>query len=220
MIISHIDSKTVADIGTDHAYIPVQLALGNKAERVIATDLNKGPLDAARANVKANGCEKVVECRLGSGLSPLKANECETVIIAGMGGELISEILLAGELVAQEAKLLLLQPMNSQDTLRKFLIENGYEITDEDLTVEGFKVYNLIIARKGSMPLPVDEFELHLPERLYNHKHFGALLAKKKREFTKILSGLKGAKEQNAKEIERYTHLLEKVYRLEEEYAG
>ena len=220
MIISHIDAKTVADIGTDHAYIPVQLALGKVADKVIATDLNKGPLDAARSNVKVNGCGNVVECRLGSGLTPIGVGECGTIVIAGMGGELISEILKEGEAVAKAADKLLLQPMNSQDTLRRFLLENGYEITDEDLTVEGFKVYNLIIAQKGNMACPSDEFEYHLPERLYKHKHFGALLAKKKREFGKILSGLERATERNDEEIKRYKNLLERVVRLEEEYAG
>ncbi len=220
MIISHIDAKSVADVGTDHAYIPVQLALSKVADRVIATDLNKGPLDAAQRNVKANGCEEIVECRLGSGLTPIGVGECDTIVIAGMGGELISEILKEGETVAKAADKLLLQPMNSQDTLRRFLLENGYEIISEDLTVEGFKVYNLIIARKGKMDCPLDEIELHLPEILYKHRHFGALLAKKKREFGKILSGLKRAAEQNDKEIERYTNLLERVTRLEEEYAG
>ena len=220
MIISHIDAKRVADVGTDHAYIPVQLALGMVADKVIATDLNKGPLDAARANVRANGCENVVQCRLGSGLSPIATGECDAIVIAGMGGELISEILKEGEAVAKTVDKLLLQPMNSQDTLRRFLLENGYEIISEDLTVEGFKVYNLIIARKGNMACPTDEFELHLPKRLYSHKHFGALLAKKRREFGKILSGLEKASERNDEEIKRYKNLFERVVRLEEEYAG
>ena len=220
MIISHIDAKRVADVGTDHGYIPVQLALGGIADKVIATDLNKGPLDAARSTVKANGCEKFVECRLGSGLSPIGVGECDAIVIAGMGGELISEILKEEETVAKAADKLLLQPMNSQDTLRRFLLENGYEITEEDLTVEGFKVYNLIIARKGIMACPSNEFELHLPRVLYGHKHFGSLLAKKKREFGKILSGLERATERNDEEIKRYTDLLERVERLEEEYAG
>lgn len=219
MIISHINANKVADIGTDHAYIPVQLALKGSLDKIIATDLNVGPLDAARANIKANGCDDMIECRLGGGLSPLEAGECDTIIIAGMGGELISAILGEGEAVAKSADTLLLQPMNSQDTLRKFLLTNGYMISDEDLEVEGFKVYNLIIARKGEMNLPDDELELHLPEMLRSHRHFGALLAKKKREFAKILSGLKGAKEKDSSAIERYERLIGKVKRLEEEYA-
>ena len=215
MIISHINGSAVADIGTDHAYIPVQLALGDKAQKIIATDVNKGPLSAAENNVKANDCEGKVELRLGNGLVPLNKGECDTIVIAGMGGELIVTILAESEDVAKSAKTLLLQPMNSQDLLRGFLSENGYEITEEDITTEGFKVYNLIIARAGKGREYKDEFDLHLPEYLYNHEKFPKLLAKKKREFEKILTGLNKAKEKNPAEIERYTKLLERVLELE-----
>ncbi|MBS7298021.1 MAG: SAM-dependent methyltransferase [Eubacteriales bacterium] len=215
MIISHIEGRTVADIGTDHAYIPVQLALCGKAERIIATDYNKGPLHSAECNVKANGCEDKIELRLGSGLLPLSEGECDTVIIAGMGGELIRTILEEGEVVAKSAEMLLLQPMNSQDLLRSFLSDSGYEIVSEDITTEGFKVYNLIIAKKGIGYEYKDEFDLHLPEYLYSHEKFPKLLAKKKREFEKILTGLKKAKEKNLAEIDRYTKLLERVCKLE-----
>lgn len=215
MIISHINGRSVADIGTDHAYIPVQLALGRKAEKIIATDVNKGPLKAAENNVKANGLEGRIELRLGNGLMPVCKGECDTIVIAGMGGELICTILSEGEKIAKSAKTLLLQPMNSQDLLRKFLSENGYEIIDEDITTEGFKVYNLIIAKEGKGTEFRDEFELHLPQYLYNHKKFPKLLAKKKREFEKILSGLNMANEKNSAEIDRYTKLLERVLELE-----
>lgn len=215
MIISNINGRTVADIGTDHAYIPVQLAKGNLADRIIATDVNKGPLNAAENNVIANGVEGKVELRLGSGLLPVKVGECDTIIIAGMGGELISTILEEGESVAKSADTLLLQPMNSQDLLRSYLSKNGYQILKEDITTEGFKVYNLIIARKGTPYEYEDEFELHLPPYLYTHEKFPALLTKKKREFEKILTGLNKAKDKNTVEIERYTKLLERVCELE-----
>lgn len=217
MIISHISGKSVADIGTDHAYVPVQLALKGTAERIIATDVNKGPLSAAENNVKTNGCEDKVELRLGGGLLPIKAGECDTIIIAGMGGELIKSILEESADVAKSAEALLLQPMNSQDLLRSFLAENGYEIVGEDITTEGFKVYNLIIARAGQGTRFKDEFDLHLPEYLRNHKNFPKLLAKKKREFKNILTGLNLAKDKNFAEIERYENLLGRACELEEE---
>lgn len=222
MIVSHIDAnaKTVADIGTDHAYIPIKLALDGRAERIIATDMNKGPLKSADRNVGINGCKDRVECRLGDGLSPLKNGECEIIVIAGMGGELIASILTEGEQVAKSAQKILLQPMNAQAYLRKFLAENGYNIVEEDLAVEGFKVYNLIVAEKGEMPLPESETELHLPRSLYKNRCFEALVKKKKREFSKILYGLERAKERNDAEIERYTRLLNETEKLEEEYAG
>ena len=216
MIISNISGRNVADIGTDHAYIPVQLAKRNLADRIIATDVNKGPLKAAENNVIANGVEEKIELRLGSGLLPINIGECDTVIIAGMGGELIATILKEGEGVAKSADTLLLQPMNSQDLLRCFLSRNGYRILKEDITTEGFKVYNLIIAQKGTPHEYKDEFELHLPPYLYTHEKFPALLAKKKREFEKILAGLNKARDKKLAEIDRYTKLLERVCKLEE----
>lgn len=215
MIISHIDGQSIADIGTDHAYIPVQLALKGAVRKIIATDVNKGPLSAAESNIKTNGCEDKVELRLGGGLSPVKVGECDTIIIAGTGGELIKSILEEGENVAKSAETLLLQPMNSQDLLRRFLSENGYETVGEDITTEGFKVYNLIIAKAGEGTRFANEFELHLPEYLRNHENFPKLLAKKKREFENILTGLKMAKEKNTAELERYENLLRKACELE-----
>ncbi len=216
MILSHIDGEVIADIGTDHGYIPVRLALLKRAKKVIATDLNKGPLHAARENVLKNNVEDIVELRLGSGLLPIKKGECDTIVIAGMGGELISEILRAGEDVAKSAKILLLQPMNSQDTLRKFLLENGYEIIKEDIEREGFKVYNLIIAKKGIGEMPKDPIFLHLPESLKGHTEFPSLLKKKKREFEKILSGLLRAKDKDLEEIKKYEYLKNRVFMIEE----
>lgn len=220
MIISHTVGGVIADVGTDHGYIPVRLVQDGLCDKVIATDLNRGPLSAAEHNVKANGCEDSVELRLGSGLTPLAEGECGTIIIAGMGGELISDILLQSEKIAKSADMLLLQPMNSQDLLRGFLYDNGYRIVEEDIATEGFKVYNLIIAKKGTAEKPDDEFELQLPSYLYSHDKFPALLRKKKREFEKILHGLTAAKEPNDDEIGRYKKLLGRIYELEEKYES
>ncbi len=215
MIISRINADAVADVGTDHAYIPVRLIKEARAKRVIATDMNEGPLSSARSNVDAEGVGDRVELRLGDGLSPLKECECDNIVIAGMGGELISTILKEGEAVAKSAKLLFLQPMNSQELLREYLIENGFEIVDEDIEVEGFKVYNLIIAKAGKSEKVTDEFLLHLPEYLYNHPKFPKLLAKKKREFDKILTGLIRAKEKDTEKIEKYSLFMDRILKLE-----
>lgn len=207
MIIKHTTGQAVADIGTDHAYIPVQLIQQKKAERVIATDVRTGPLEAARRSIaKAGVCG--IELRLGSGLSPIAPGECDDIIIAGMGGELICTILAEGEKTAKKASRLLLQPMNSQDMLRDYLSKNGYFIAEEDIVCEGFKVYNLIIAYEGAGRSFCDETELHLPVYLRQHSEFPALVQKKLREFTKILNGLERAKEKNYFEIERYRRLL------------
>ncbi len=216
MIISKINARTVADVGTDHAYIPIQLIKKGLAERVIATDMNKGPLSSAKENVEVEGVSDSVELRLGNGLSPLMEGECQQIVIAGMGGELIATILDEGSSVAKSAELLFLQPMNSQELLREYLLNNGYQIIDEDIEVEGFKVYNLIIAKTGESRTIQDEFWLHIPDYLYSHPRFDRLLAKKKREFEKILTGLKQAKVQDSEKIIKYSEFLNKVSELED----
>ena len=119
MLTRHIFGKTVADIGTDHAYIPIKLA--EKGIAVIASDISDGPLKAAAENIAKSG--NCIELRKGSGLKPFLPGEADTVIIAGMGGELIEKILTESPDVAKSC-MLVLQPMNSQEDLRKFLINS------------------------------------------------------------------------------------------------
>lgn len=215
MIIRYVGGNVVADIGTDHAFVPIKLIDENLCEKVIATDVNEGPLKSAECNISKNCMNDKIELRLGSGLLPLKESECNTIIIAGMGGELICKILTQGELIARATECLILQPMNAQDILRKFLNENGYEIIHEDITVEGFKVYNLLVVRSGGSFCECDEFSYHLPECLYNHVYFDKLLSKKKREFTKILNGLISAQNADEEKIRKYKEFLDRIYKIE-----
>ena len=213
MIADNISSDLIADIGTDHAYIPIHLAMNNKIKKAIATDLRKGPLDIAEKNIKKYNLTDKIELRLGSGLSPVNKNEVDSFIIAGMGGELISEI-LNNETEKASSSQLILQPMNSQDVLRKWLSEHNFSIIKEDITTEGFKVYNLIIASKGNPVIFKDEFDLHLPSYLYNHKNFNYLKEKKKREFTKIKEGLLKASEKDENLINKYNDFLLRLERI------
>lgn len=216
MILRHVCGKTCADIGTDHAYVPIKLA--EAGIKVIATDIMPGPLKIAAENVKKENAE--VELRLGGGLSPIKKGEVDTVIIAGMGGEMIEKILSEGEDKTQGVTFIL-QPMNSQYELRRFLLNNGFYIIEEDLAVEGFKVYNLIVATKDEEESDKalsynSEIDLHLPEFLNSHPCFDALHSKKKREFLKILSGLKKSKDANLDEIKKLEELLLEIDKIKE----
>ena len=210
LILQHITGNSVADIGTDHAYIPIKLA--QKGVRVIATDIRKGPLDMAKAHVAKHGC--TVDLRLGGGLEPISAGETENIVIAGMGGEMIIKILSADEEKAR-ASLLILQPMNSQYELRKFLYENNYNILSEDLAVEGFKVYNLIVAESGHGNMPENDIFLHLPETLFTHPLFNNLLQKKKREYTRIYEGLLASALQDEAELEYAKKTLDGIMEIE-----
>ncbi|MCX7714855.1 MAG: class I SAM-dependent methyltransferase [Clostridia bacterium] len=202
-----VKSKTIADIGTDHAYIPIELARSGKIDKAIACDINKGPLEIAKANIKKYGLEDKIELRLGGGLTPIHKNETDCIIIAGMGGQLIWEIIHKDIDTAKQAKELILQPMNAQAELRKNLIKHGFEIVEEDLVAEGFKVYNIFVAREGHSQ-PCTDFEYHIPKALHSHKLFNKFLAKKHREFSKILKGLKKASKPDESAIAHYAELL------------
>ena len=139
----------VADIGTDHAYLPIQLVRSGKSFFVVATDKNSGPIQAAKKNISAAGLEKNIEVRQGDGLKILKSGEVETICISGMGGTLIAEILSASPEIFQSASQLILQPMNAVDELKKFLRKNNWFIIDEDLAEDGGIIYEIICAEKN-----------------------------------------------------------------------
>lgn len=177
-------------------------------------DVNRGPLKIAEKNVKNHGLN--ITLFLGGGLSPIETGSVKEIIIAGMGGDLIKKI-ISDDLEKAYSARLLLQPMNSQAELRKFLIESGFKIECEDLAKEGRKIYNLIIAKKGKMELPSSETDLNMPPILYNHPLFPMLLVKKEREFSKQASGLSRSKNPNFAEIKRLNTLLSDIKKLEKE---
>ncbi len=139
----------VADIGTDHAYLPIELIRSEKVFKVIASDKNFGPCQAARKNISAAGLENFIEVRQGDGLKILKVGEVDTICISGMGGILIAEILAAAPEIFQSVNQLVLQPMNAADELKKFLQENNWFVGDEDLAEENGIIYEVICAVKN-----------------------------------------------------------------------
>ncbi|MBQ2663642.1 MAG: SAM-dependent methyltransferase [Clostridia bacterium] len=214
MIIKHVRGKKIADIGTDHAYIPIYLIENSLAGYVIASDINKGPLLIAGDNIKNHNLTEKIETRLGGGLSVLKENEADTIIIAGMGGILISEIIDADIEIAKKSNLIL-QPMNAQYELRKYLLSHGFKITNEDIAVEGFKVYNLIEAASGEQQPFENDFEYHVPHYLTSHKYFKNLYNKKHREFTKVIKGLENSNEPDTEKLNQYKNWLKELKKYE-----
>lgn len=142
---------TVTDIGTDHAFIPIYLALNNVAKKVIAADISKGSVDKAEKNVSFYNCSHRVECRCGDGLSVLSENECSDVIIAaGMGGMLVIHVLEVNDRVLKNAKRLILQPQRDNDKVRRFVHKKGFKIIAEDIFKDEGKIYNIIVCEKGN----------------------------------------------------------------------
>ena len=142
-----VEGSRVADIGTDHAQLAIELIKSGRASKVIAADLNAGPLEAARKNISAAGLEDRIDVRLGDGLTVLEAGEVDTVCMAGMGGALMVEILSND--VSRSIGRLILQPMNTVERLRQWLELNGWAIVDEDLAEVGGIVYEIICAERG-----------------------------------------------------------------------
>jgi len=138
---------TLADIGTDHAYLPIEAVRNGLCRRAIACDINKGPLEVATANIRAAGFADQIETRLGNGLAPLNEDEADCIVISGMGGLRIWSILQADEKKARFAKQLILQPQHDLEELRRNLHAAGYDITDEQLVVESAsRIYVILLA--------------------------------------------------------------------------
>lgn len=140
-----------ADIGTDHAYLPVFLLAQDIIDSAIAGDIAAGPCQAAKTTISMYGFSKKIEVRRGSGLEILKPGEANVIAIAGMGAGTIIEILEAKPDIAKGAQLLL-QPMTGADTLRAWMAENGWEITDEELAMENTHLYDIISAKYTGIP--------------------------------------------------------------------
>lgn len=214
-IIDLISTQTIADIGTDHAYIPIRMAQEKRITKAIACDKNTGPIEIARQNVEKSGFSDIIELRQGDGLEPIYKNEVETVIIAGMGGNLIGDI-IESNIEKTDNTIFILQPMNAQYELRKRLYEIGFKVIKEELECEGFKIYNIIVVKKEKEEKKFNEIHFHIPEELLNHRLFHMLFEKKKREFTKICNGRKKSDEDYSEIIEKYEFLLKELEKIKE----
>ena len=139
----------VADIGTDHGYIPVFLVENNISNKVIATDISEKSLDKTVNYIKELNLRNNIEPRLGDGLETIKPCEVDTIIMAGMGGILIIEILEKNKDIRDSITHFIFQPMIASNELRKYLIYNNFKIIDEGLAKEDNKFYEIIYARRG-----------------------------------------------------------------------
>lgn len=139
----------LADVGTDHAYLPVSLLLSGTIPGAIACDLRAGPLDRARRTAERYGCTDQMSFRLCDGLSGISSSEADVIVIAGMGGETIADILCAAKWVKVKHLTVILQPMSKQPQLRRWLWQNGFAIRSERLAVEERAFYNIIQASAG-----------------------------------------------------------------------
>lgn len=159
--------NTLADIGTDHGYITIAAIKSFKAINAIATDISQKSLSKCILLAKSVEISNVVECRVGNGLEVLNDNEAQVIVIAGMGGLLIDEILKNDCNKAHLAKQLILQPMNASEVLRKTLLESGYCINADKISIEGNRYYEIIRANyDGVIRLENDEFYYEISRKM------------------------------------------------------
>ncbi len=185
--------ETMADIGSDHAYIPIYLVLNNRVKSAIATDVNSGPVEIAKKRLRGSKVEAKVDVRRGNGLQVLKPGEAEVVVIAGMGGILIRDILDKDAEVAESARLLVLQPMRDSDKVRKWLIEHGFDIIDEELVKEQDRIYEVIWAKPVGKAREAKGLML-VGEKIIEKKHplAAEYINRKTDELEKVLAALEG----------------------------
>ena len=150
----------VADVGTDHAMVPVWLVQSGRADSVLATDIRSGPLKSAAALVERTGTGGHIRLMQTDGLTGIGPADADTVIIAGMGGETMLAILSAAPWTKRDT-LLILQPQSKRAALRRWLIDNGYFIEAERLAEDAGRLYPILSAAGGSAPA-YTEAELHL----------------------------------------------------------
>lgn len=142
---------TVADIGCDHAYLPIYLVRENMAPYVIACDINAGPVEKACGNVEDVDLSEQIEVRQGDGLSPVRPGEVQSVVLAGMGGKLMMRILSDGADVLEQVSEIIMEPQSEVSALRHFLQDNGYRIISENMVNDEKKFYPVIKAVPGQM---------------------------------------------------------------------
>lgn len=138
------EGAVLADVGTDHGYVPIYLLEQKKIKSAIAMDINKGPLERAREHIHLYGMDAYIQTRLSDGVAALEKGEADSILVAGMGGGLVMHILEEGKDICQAAGELILQPQSELCSVREYLAENGYVTEAERMVFEDGKYYPMM----------------------------------------------------------------------------
>ena len=163
--------SVVADVGCDHAYISIYLVLNGIAKRTYALDVNKGPLEKAKANINSYNLSDRIETRLSNGLQKLNPDKVDTIVIAGMGGSLAIKILTEGKESVDCATELVLQVQSELDKVRQYLHTINFKIVEEAMCKEDGKYYTAIHAVKDSKSETLNLVELKYGKYLLETKN-------------------------------------------------
>lgn len=207
-------TQIIADIGTDHGYVPCALLKRGRIQHAVASDINRRPLEKARTTASLQGLADQIDFRLGSGLKVLVPGEVNGAIIAGMGGELTCDILEAAPEVVQALDFLILQPAQNPEVLRGYLYGGGYAIAAEDLVREDdgrFYEYFLVRRDPSSSAETADPLDHLASPRLIREHHplMAAFLETRIRELDAIRAKLDPSypsAQTRLRELDRQTH--------------
>ncbi len=213
--------QKIADIGTDHAYIPIWLVEEKRAVSAIAMDINQGPLAKAKENIELHGLSSYIETRLSDGMKKLCPNEADSVIIAGMGGGLVMKILEDVKEKPLGIREWILQPQSELRRVREYLLASGYQVIAEDMVLDEGKFYPMMKVIRGEKESYREE-ELCYGKLLLRQKHPVLELFLKK-ELT-IKTGIYDSLSEDSKEgiRKRKEELKKEIWLIQEalkEYA-
>ena len=197
------------DVGSDHAYLPIELVERGKIESAIAGEVVEGPYQSAVKNVEAHGLKEKIHVRLANGLAAFEeADQVSVITIAGMGGRLIARILEEGLDRLANVERLILQPNNREDDLRIWLQEHGFQIVAESILEEAGKFYEILVVEAGQMKLSASDLR------------FGPFLSKEispvfvqkwQKEATKLEFALSQIPEKNLEERQVLAHKIQAI---------
>lgn len=207
----------VADIGTDHGYVPIWLVEQGIAEYAIAMDVRKGPLLRAEEHIAQHRLKSRIETRLSDGLAGLRPGEADTVVIAGMGGELILRILQGGAHVWDSVSRYILSPQSELEIFRRGLEEMGFAIAEETMLREDGKYYTVMVVVRGRMHYE-EGFRYRYGDCLIRQKSpvLMEYLKRERKKLLQIMERLKAQDTENARE--RYREMEAKLCQVKEAY--
>lgn len=207
----------LADIGTDHAYLPIHLVEAGIVPVAVAGDIHQGPFQSALAAVGRAGLEARIAVRLGDGLTVLAPGEADTAVIAGMGGAGMIEILSARPEVTRSLSRLVLQPMLAAGSVRRWLVVNGWHLVDEALAEEDGRIYEIIAAEQGASGEP-EPILLEIGPLLWSRQHpllkdhLAGLIAQAKRVVGEMAGSVQAVNSAKYREYQEKIALLEARY--------
>ena len=219
--------ETVADIGTDHGFLPIYLWENGISPKVIMADISKGSLEKARTNCLESHPDMVFDLRLGDGIKVLENGEVDAVCIAGMGGILMTEILGADIVKTKSLKKFILQPRNNVGVLRHWLLDNGFDIVNEQLVREGKYICEILTVvpventgeahdKAGAYGIDEEAVEYQFPQTLADFKNPLTMeyLERHLKKENFILDSMKSGQKTTLEDIKHQEARIEYIERL------